>query len=478
MYFPKRQIAISFIWKLLERSGVQGISFVLTIILARILQPSEYGEMALVMVFINLANVIVDGGFSTALIQKKDADERDFSTLMYVSLFISLLLYAFLFAIAPLIAAFYDKPEMIKIVRVISVCVIIFSFNSLQRAYVSRFMKFKGLFKASLSSVLVSGILSVFLAFQGFGIWALVVYQISSSLLLSIVMWFSVDWRPSTMISLKRFKNIYSFGWKILVSNVMIALFVNVRSIIIGKFYTPASLAFFDRGRQFPAIIMENINTSLQTVLLPVFSNNQDDKLRINMMVSRSIKTSCLFIFPLMVLLIVVAKPLVLVLLTEKWVMAVPFVQIFSLAYILMPIQIANLEAIKGIGRSDVILKLETIKKIIEVAILVISSLLGVYAIAWGVVIYNFICIFVNLYPNRELLIYPLMQQIRDVLPQFFASGVMGMLIYPIQYLELSPLTLLICQLLFGIFSYLVICHIFGLESYKYVLNLLYKYKY
>ena len=223
---------------------------------------------------------------------------------------------------------------------------------------------------------------------------------------------------------------------------------------------------------------MENINTSLQTVLLPVFSNNQDDKLRINMMVSRSIKTSCLFIFPLMVLLIVVAKPLVLVLLTEKWVMAVPFVQIFSLAYILMPIQIANLEAIKGIGRSDVILKLETIKKIIEVAILVISSLLGVYAIAWGVVIYNFICIFVNLYPNRELLIYPLMQQIRDVLPQFFASGVMGMLIYPIQYLELSPLTLLICQLLFGILSYLVICHIFGLESYKYVLNLLYKYKY
>ena len=150
MYFPKRQIAISFIWKLLERSGVQGKSFVLTIILARILQPSEYGEMALVMVFINLANVIVDGGFSTALIQKKDADERDFSTLMYVSLFISLLLYAFLFAIAPLIAAFYDKPEMIKIVRVISVCVVIFSFNSLQRAYVSRFMKFKGLFKASL----------------------------------------------------------------------------------------------------------------------------------------------------------------------------------------------------------------------------------------------------------------------------------------------------------------------------------------
>ncbi len=469
MKFSKHNILYSFVWKLSERFSVQGISFIVSICLARLLRPSEYGEIALIMVFINTANVIIDGGLSTALIQKKEANKTDFSTIFYATVIVSLVIYAILFLSAPAIASFFRQPSLDHVIKVVGICLFAYAFNSIQRAYISKHMLFKNLFLSSLSSTIVAGIIGIVLAYRGYGKWALVWHYIASSYIMALVMFVTVKWRPDFSFSFTSFKALFDYGWKIFLSNIMVSLFVNIRSLIIGKFYTPAYLAYFERGKQMPALIMENINASTQTVLFPVFSANQDNLQQVRNMVSRSIKTSSLVIFPLLVGLFVTAKPLVITMLTEKWLATVPFIQIFCIAYLLMPLQIANLEALKAIGRSDVILRLEITKKVLEVCILVVSVFINVYAIAIGVVIYNFLCIFVNTYPSKKLIGYTTAQLWNDIYPPLLASIVMGVPALCLTYLPLSHLAILSLQAITGIVIYLAICMTFKLESFTYI---------
>lgn len=476
MGYSRSVILKSFIWKLLEKTSVQGVSFIVTIILARLITPEEYGLVALIMIFISLANVIIDGGLNTALIQKNESDNVDFSTIFFFSILISIFLYILLFFLSPIIAGFYSQPQLIPIIRILGINLIFFSFNSIQRAYVSKNMLFKKLFYSGFIAVLISGFIGIVLAYKGYGVWALVIQSILSQLFITIVMWFTVKWRPQFVFSYQRFKTLFDYGWKIFGTNLIIALFVNIRSLIIGKMFTPCTLAFFDKGKQFPSIIMDNINTSIQTILFPVFSNEQDDRIRVKSIMRRSIKTSTLFIFPLMIGLMVTAKPLILILLTEKWISIVPFIQIFSIAYLLKPIQTANVEAIKSLGYSNITFKLELIKKVVELIILVISVFLGVYAIAWGVVVYNFISLFINLYPNIKLLNYGFKEQFGDILPMFFISLLMGLIIYFIQYLHISNLLILIIQFVLGVFVYSLLCYLFKLDSFLYLLNLIKSY--
>ena len=330
-------------------------------------------------------------------------------------------------------------------------------------------MLFKNLFLSSLLSTIIAGAIGIVLAYRGYGIWALVYHYIASGYIMALVMFATVKWRPDLSFSLASFKTLFDYGWKIFLSNFMISLFVNIRSLIIGKFYTPAYLAYFERGKQMPTLIMENINTSTQTVLFPVFSAQQSNLQQIRNMVSRSIKTSSLVIFPLLVGLFVTAKPLIITMLTEKWLTAVPFVQIFCIAYLFMPLQIANLEAMKAIGRSDIFLKLEMIKKVLEVSILVTSVFINVYAIAIGVAIYNFLCIFINTYPNKKLIGYTTRQLWTDIYPPLLASAAMGGLVFFLTYLPLGNLAILSLQVITGIISYLAICVMFKLESFTYI---------
>lgn len=469
MEFSKHKILHSFVWKLSERFSVQGISFIVSICLARLLRPSEYGEIALIMVFINIANVIIDGGLNTALIQKKDANKTDFSTIFYATMVASLFIYVILFLSAPAIASFYSQPSLDYVIKVVGTCLFAYAFNSIQRAYISKHMLFKNLFLSSLLSTIIAGAIGIVLAYRGHGIWALVYHYIASGYIMALVMFATVKWRPDLSFSLASFKTLFDYGWKIFLSNFMISLFVNIRSLIIGKFYTPAYLAYFERGKQMPTLIMENINTSTQTVLFPVFSAQQGNLQQIRNMVSRSIKTSSLVIFPLLVGLFVTAKPLIITMLTEKWLTAVPFVQIFCIAYLFMPLQIANLEAMKAIGRSDIFLKLEMIKKVLEVSILVTSVFINVYAIAIGVAIYNFLCIFINTYPNKKLIGYTTRQLWTDIYPPLLASAAMGGLVFFLTYLPLGNLAILSLQVITGIISYLAICVMFKLESFTYI---------
>ncbi|EKU91216.1 lipopolysaccharide biosynthesis protein [Bacteroides oleiciplenus] len=472
MSINRRSVFSSFIWKFLERSSVQVVSFVVTIVLARLLTPEDYGSIALVLVFTNLAAVFVEGGLNSALIQKKDCDAVDYSTILYFSLFVSFIAYLILFFSATALANYYDRPELCPVMRVIGVSLFFNAVNSVQNAYLSKNLLFKLLFKSSFLGVCMSAFVGISMAYLGCGVWALVAQHVVSSFSIMMVMWFTVKWRPVLSFSGERFKVLFNFGWKIFISNFTIALFDNIRSLIIGKMYTPSLLAFFDKGRQFPSLIMNNINSSIQSVMFPVLSIEQDNQEAVKSMMRRSTKVSSYVIFPLLVGMIVIAKPMIILLMTEKWIDAVPFIQIFCVAFMLMPIQNVNLVAIKALGYSDISLKLELYKKGVGTIILIISIFLGIYAIAWGIVVYNFICIIINLYPCRKLLNYSYREQILDVLPSLAISLVMGVAIYGFSCFTLNSITYLSLEIICGAIVYLFLSKIFKLEPFLYLLEL------
>ena len=471
MAFSSNKVISSMIWKLLERFSSQLVSFVISIILARILMPTDYGIIAIILVFINIANVIIDGGFNTALIQKKDADQTDFSTIFWFCLLMAAVIYLFLYFCAPLVASFYKKDVLIPVLRVLGLNIFFFSFNSIQRAYVSRRMLFQKLFYVNAIAIILSGAIGIAMAYGGYGVWALVGQTLTGSFFCCLFLSFFIQWHPTFVFSKERFTGLFDYGWKIFLTNFIISFYDNIRSLVIGRLYQPAALAFFDRGKSLPSLLMTNVTTSIDSVLLPTLSEEQDNTLRVKQMIRRSIGVSYLFVAPLLVGFIVVAKELVLVLLTEKWLPAVPFVQIFCIAFLLMPIQNINTTGIKSLGYSNIILKLEIIKKIIEAVILVVSFMINVYAIAWGVVLYNAICIAINLSPSKKLVNYGVCEQIRDVLPTLMAALFMGTVVYACGFLPFSNIVLLFAQVVAGAATYSLTCMLLKLDSFVYILG-------
>lgn len=469
MAFSRGTVIRSFFWKLFERLSTQLIQFVVTIVLARLLLPSEYGIIALITVFLALCNVIVDGGLNTALIQKKDADNVDFSSIFYFSIFLSIVLYVLMFAGAPLIAGFYKQSDLVPVIRILSLSLPFYAINSIQTAYVAKNMLFKRLFYSSFGAIVVSGAIGIYMAYKDYGVWALVAQSISSQVVTAIIMWITIRWRPLFVFSAERFQRLFGYGWKIFGANFITTLFVNARKLVIGKFYSPASLACYDKGGHLPSMVVDNIFSSIQTILLPTLSESQDNREQVKTMMRRSTKLSCFLIYPIMVLMIVAAKPLVVLLLTETWINAVPFVQILCVSYFFRPITISNWEAIKALGYSDITLKLEILKKIIDIAILVVTAMIGVYAIAIGQVIFNLICVFINLAPNKKLLNYGIKEQLVDAVPTLFVALLVGFVVYWIQLLPLHNFWIIFIQLILGGTLYLWFSSIIKEESYLYI---------
>ena len=466
----KSKILFSLFWKLMERGGTQWIQFIVQIVLARLLIPEDYGIIALVTIFINVANVFVQRGFNTALIQKKDANEADFSSVFYLSLFVASLLYVILFFAATLIAAFYDKPQLMLVLRVLSITLLFGAFNSIQNAVVARKMQFKKLFFSSLGAIVVSGTVGIVMAYADFGVWALVAQQITNQLLITVILWFTVKWRPRLLFSFERVKGLFSYGWKLLVSALIDTLYMNLRSLIIGKMYNAEMLGFYNRGEQLPALIVTNINGSIQSVMFPALASQQDNRKRVKDMVRRSIVTSSFILFPMMVGLAVIAEPLVKILLTEKWLPCVPFLQISCVTYALWPIHTANLQAINALGRSDIFLKLEIIKTILGLAILGVTVFYGVYAIALGGIVGGLIATIINSYPNAKLLNYSYKEQWKDMMPSLLLSLVMGAVVYSVQLFGMTVWPTLIVQGFVGIILYVGMAKIFKLECFTYLL--------
>lgn len=469
----RTNIIYNLFWKFLERGGTQGIQFLVQILLARLLTPEDYGTVALIIIFIQISNVFIQSGFNTALIQKKDADHVDFSTVFYFSLFVALILYMLLFFSSPLIAKFYNKPIIVPVVRWLSLTLFFGAISSIQNAVIAKNMEFKKLFYSSLVAMCISSILALGAAYSGLGVWAIVIQQLSSQILVTAVLWYTVKWRPILAFSFKKLKSLFSYGSKILASTLIETFYNNVRGLIIGKIYTPAVLGYYNRGQQFPSIIITNINGSIQSVMLPVMSSEQDDLRKMKLLVRRSISVSSFLVFPIMVGLAIIAEPLVILMLTDKWLPAVPFLQIYCISYAVWPLHTANLQAISALGRSDIFLVLEILKKTIGIIIMFFSIKYGVYAIAVGEVLSSLFSTLINAYPNKNLLSYGLKEQLMDMLPSFVISVIMGVLVFAIGILKVPIIISLLIQLITGVVSYVLLAKILKLEVFLYLSNII-----
>lgn len=471
----KKTVASNFIWRLLEKSGAQGITFIVSVILARILDPNVYGVVAIVTIFTNIINVFVDSGFGNALIQKKDADDIDFSSVFYFNVFVCLIMYGLMYIASPYIAKFYDIPILTPIVRIMSLTIVISGLKNIQQAYVSKHLLFKRFFFSTLGGTIAAGIVGITMAYLGFGVWALVVQALVNNAIDTLILWFTVKWRPKLIFSWTRLRSMLSFGFKLLIAHLLDTLYKNIRSLLIGKFYDEEALAFYNRGNQMPRLILTNTTTALDSILLPVMSKDQNELTKLKEVTRKVNSVSCYIVWPLLIGLAAVGTPFISVLLTDKWLPCVPFLQILSLSYLIWPIRTANLNAIKAIGRGDVILKLEIITKIISVAIIIISLPYGPLAIAYGELIYAPIHVLIEMYPNKKLLNYSIGEQIRDILPTALLSSVMATGVLLVGRLQLSNIIILALQIIFGIAIYISLSVITRNKNFKYILSIIRK---
>lgn len=462
-----------FIWRFAERCGAQLVSFIVSIVLARLLVPEDYGTIALVTVFTVILQVFVDSGLGTALIQKKDADDLDFSSVFYFNFVVCLILYAGMFMAAPFIAKFYDDISLTPVIRILSLTIVISGVKGIQQAYVSRNMLFKKFFFSTIGGTLFSAFLGIGMAYAGFGVWALVAQQLSNTMIDTLILWITVKWRPKKMFSWQRLKELLTFGWKLLVSALLDTGYNNLRNLIIGKMYSSTDLAFYNQGDKFPKIIITNINTSIDSVLLPTMSNSQDDRERIKQMTRRAIKTSTYVMAPLMMGLAFCAEPIVSLILTDKWLPCVPFLRIFCITYMFWPVHTANLNAINAMGRSDWFLKLEIIKKVVGLTILLSTMWFGVMAMAYSLLLGSVLSQIINSWPNKKLLNYGYLEQVRDFAPGILLAVIMGICVYFIGYISLSVIFKLIIQIVSGALIYIAGSAILNLEEFQYLLGMI-----
>lgn len=471
----KNGIGGALAWKLLERFGVQGVQFVLQIVLARLLDPEHYGVLSLMIIFTTLANVFIQNGFNTSLIQNKNVKDDDYSSVFWVSLGVALLLYAVLFVAAPFIAEFYNMPDIIVPFRVISLMLIPGALNSVQVAKVSRQMDFKNIFLSNIVAVVVSGVAGVVVALLGGGLWALVVQTLLNVTVAAIVMLFTADWIPKFVCDLKRVKIFLSFGWKLLVSALIDTFYQDIRSLVIGKKYDSGTLGFYNRGKQFPQFIINAINGAVQSVMLPAMSKEQDNKLAVKDLMRNSITLSSYIIFPIMTGLAVIANPLISLLLTDKWLPCVPYLQIYCFSLAFYPVHTCNLQAINAMGRSDIFLKLEIVKKGIGITALVVAIFCfdSPIAIAMTGIFTTIISCFVNASPNKNLVGYSYFEQMKDILPSFLMSISMGAIVSFIVLLKIHPIGIIAIQMILGAFIYIALSALFKYKPFLIVLNML-----
>lgn len=464
-----KSVMSNFFWRFAERCGAQGVSFIVSIILARLIAPEEYGVIALVTVFTSILQVFVDSGFGTALIQKKDADEIDFSSVFYFNIIFCLILYVLLFFASPYIALFYGKPQLSGVTRVLGLRIIISSFKNVQQAYVSKNMIFKKFFWATLGGTIAAGVIGIVFAYFGLGVWALVIQGLVNSTMDTIILWFTVKWRPKKCFSIARLRGLLSFGSKMLISSLIGTIYNDLRQLIIGKMYSASDLAYYNKGKQLPNLAITNINTSIDSVLLPAMSKKQDDPKQVKAMTRRAMSVSIYIMAPIFMGLAFCAEPIIKLLLTEKWMMCVPFLRIFCITYMFHPVHTANLNAIKAMGRSDLFLKLEIIKKIMGIALLVSSMWFGVMAMAYSLLVSSVLSQIINSWPNRKLLNYSYIDQLKDILPSILLAVFMGVCVSFVALIGLSDILTIVIQVILGAFVYIAGSLIFKLETFTYL---------
>ena len=463
----------NFLWRLAERVGAQGVKLLVELVLARILLPEQYGVIAMVAVFITVFNVFVDSGLGNALIQKKDADDLDFSSVFWFNVVWCVVLYGVLFLISPLVASFYHREELTQILRVLGLQIVISGVKNVYQAYVSRTMQFRKFFFSTLGGTVGAAVIGITMAYRGYGVWALVAQQLFNVLTDTVILTITVKWHPKRIFSFVRLKGLLSYGWKLLLSALLDTLYNEARSLIIGRKYTSEDLAFYNRGELFPQVIAANVNTSIDSVLLPTMSREQDERDKVRAMTRRAIMTSTYIMAPLMIGIACIGTPLVRLILTEKWLPCVPYLQIFCASMLFFPIHTANLNAIKALGRSDLFLKLEILKKVIGILLILITMHISVLAMALSTLVNSLLCQLINTWPNRKLLDYSYADQIRDILPNLLLAAVMGGCVFGVGLIGLPDWVTLLIQVVLGAALYAGLSAAVKNKSYRYLLDVL-----
>jgi O-antigen/teichoic acid export membrane protein len=467
----KRKVISGLFWRYMERTLAQGIQLLVTIVLARILMPEEYGTVALVSVLINIALVFVQSGFGSALIQKADADTTDFSTAFYFSFGLSLLIYLILYVAAPYVSTFYRNSAFTPLIRGLSVSIIIASMGTVQQAYVSRTMQFRKFFFSTLTGTIVSAFTGIGAALMGLGAWALIIQQLTNQCIDTLILWFTSGWRPTREFSLKSLRHIFGYGWKLLLSGLIDTVYSNLYTLIIGKKFSGADVGCYEKGRQFPALIIVNINATIQSVLFPALSSRQSDIAKTRSLMRRAIKTSTFIIFPCMAGLSIIARPLIALVLTEKWLPAVSYLRFFCLIYAIWPVHTANLQAINALGRSDIFLKLEIIKKALGITVLAITMPMGLRAMMIGSCAVSYIGMILNAYPNTRLLNYSLIELAKDLMPAALLSALMAAVILCAGSFIGNDILKLIAQTVLGACVYAGAASLVRAESFVYIMD-------
>lgn len=462
---------INIIWKFIERCGSQGVTFILTIVLARILEPNEFGKITLVMVFINFFQVFAEGGLGTALVQKKDADEKDYSTVFYFNTALSFILYLVIYFAAPLISLFLKEDIYTPILRIMGISILISGLKNVLISYVAKNMCFKHLSISSIIAAILSAVVGIIMANNGFGVWSLVWQFLVNTILSTIILWMILRWIPRHKMSFERFKILFKFGWKVFVTNIIMTLYDDITVIIIGKKYSEEQLAFYDQGRKFPRVIISNINTSVDSVLFSKMSDEQDNQQKLQEIASNVLKMSTYLVFPIIFGLIACSSIFVPVILTEKWVPCIPYLAIFGLYYLTYPYNTVSTNAIKAVGKSGTLLKLELIRKAYEIPIILITMQFGVLHIAIGLLVSAILNLIINAIASGKTIKYGIFKQLKDTFPIIIANVIMAIIVYVISFLPIHNVLVLIIQIFAGVGIYVLLSYLLKIDSFKFIVE-------
>lgn len=467
----------SLLWKLMERGGNAVIQLIVQIVMARLLAPEQFGALAIMLVFVNIGNVIVQSGLNTALVQAKDVQDRDYSTVFWMCSSVSVVIYLAIFLAAPSIAAFYALPYLVWPLRGIGLIVVINAYNSIQVAKVTRDLQFRKIFIATISSVVLSAFCGIAAAVSGLGLWALVIQQLVYQLTNCIVLAFEVDWKPCFRFDESRAKEFFEFGWRLLASGLLATVYQSLGNLVIGKQFSSVQLGLVSQGEKYPQAVGSMLDGAIQPVMLSAVAHVQDDLAAVKRLVRRALKTSTYLIFPAMTLFAVVAPNLVPALLGEQWRSSVPFLQIYCFVYALLPIHTTNLQALNGMGRSDLFLKLEIIKKSYGLATLLICAfvLKDVKLLVLSYMLTGLISTFVNASPNKKVIGYSYGEQVRDVLPACALSLVSGAFAFAVTFFAEGSLAVVFGQIVIFTVVYLVLSALFRVETFTYILSMMKK---
>ena len=469
--YNNKNIVKNLTWKFTEKIGIQLVNLIIQIILTRVLLPEDYANVALIMVFVQLANLIVQSGLGSALVQKKNVDTRDFSTVFYLCVAFAIFLYILLYIFSPTIARFYDLDMLSELLRVQAVILFPCAINTVQIAYLSRNMEFSKNFIASIVACIMSGIAGILAAYMGLGIWAIVICNVTNQIVLTVVLWFTVKWRPTIEFSVTSLKEMFHFGWKLLISSVMNMFYGNIQTLVIGKIFSSKMLGYYNRGELMGTTVMSAVNNAISSVMLPVLSKYQDNIDAFKVLYRRILTLDCFFSFPIMFGLASVAQPLIVILFTEKWLPAVPFMMMICISRAFDPVHVTNLEAILALGRSDITLRLEIIKKGLGVTLMLITYKMGIFVFVGSNILLAILSTIINAYPNIKAFNYSLKEQLKDILPCLALSVIMFILTYSITMTDLNEWIMIAIQIVLGVTVYVAGCLIFKIQTFKYVWN-------